>query len=55
MNEQAVPRFGYPIYHLFFTDYEILRERQTEDLWIQYYWKYYIVYLQIQSASANLR
>lgn len=56
MIEQVVPHFGYPIYNLFFTEYEILREGWSEDLWVQYfYWKYYAVYLQIQSASANLR
>lgn len=41
MTEQAVPHFGYPIYHPFYTEYEIIREGQMEDLQIQYcYWKY---------------
>lgn len=31
MTEQ-VPHFGYPIYHPFHTENEILREGKTEDL-----------------------
>lgn len=32
MIELVVPHFGYPIYNLFVTEYEILKEGQTEDL-----------------------
>lgn len=32
MTEQVVPLSGCPIYNLFFTEHEILREGQTKDL-----------------------
>lgn len=56
MIEQVVPHFGYPIHHLFFTEHEHLRAKITQDLWIQSLcWKCDAVYLQVQSASANLK